>query len=352
MPAPEVAIIIPTLNEAASLPLLLEDLARQRGVEFEVLVSDGGSQDATRDLAGAVFTSGRLAGKVLETPRGRGRQMNAGAAQTAAAWLLFLHADSRLPDAGQLRAALDLLQTESEKSSDDALAGRFVLRFDADSAEHAAGYVFFEAKARLGRRDCIHGDQGLLLPRSFFQRIGRFREDLPIMEDTSLAEGIRDSGRWFLLPGEIVTSARRFNVEGLQARQTLNALLLNFRAIDWLDFIEQAPGIYRQQDRAQPLQLQPFFRRIDDLLAQMPLRRRFAIWWQTGRFVRRQVWQLGLALDCRGSRRLDSSALGTGGRWLAFFDRWVDPLTDHVVGRGLTTLLVWGWFRWRRLSGS
>lgn len=347
MPLPELAIIIPTLNEAENLPLLLEDLARQTGVVCEVIVSDGGSVDETCDLAEGFFTASRLTGRVLDAPRGRGRQLNAGAVEATAPWVLFLHADSRLPDAGQLRAALDLLHKTREESADDALAGRFILRFDGDLATWGYGLSFYETKARLGRPGCIHGDQGMLMTRSFFQRIGPFREDLQVMEDTSLAEVIRVEGRWLLLPGEIVTSTRRFTLEGLKARQTLNALLMNFHAIGWPDFIAQSPAVYQQQDRARPLQLQPFFRLINQLLTRLPYRERLAVWTATGGYVRSQVWQLGLALDCRKARPEGSQA----GFWLTFCDRWIDPLTDHSTGRGLTAILVWLWFQWQLLSG-
>ena len=103
MPTPELSIVIPTLNEAFALPLLLEDLARQQGVAFEVIVTDGGSSDATCQCAHALFASGGLMGACHVGPSGRGRQMNAGASLANSEWLLFLHADSRLGDTHQLR---------------------------------------------------------------------------------------------------------------------------------------------------------------------------------------------------------------------------------------------------------
>ncbi|TFH61439.1 MAG: glycosyltransferase, partial [Candidatus Zixiibacteriota bacterium] len=96
MPNHELSIVIPTLNEAEALPLLLSDLARQQGVSFEVIVADGDSADATCQIANQWFSSGRLQGSCHVGPSGRGRQLNAGAELTTSAWLLFLHADSRL----------------------------------------------------------------------------------------------------------------------------------------------------------------------------------------------------------------------------------------------------------------
>lgn len=347
---PELSIIIPTLNEAEALPLLLADLARQQGVVCEVIVVDGGSDDATCLLAQELFASTRLRGACLEGPRGRGRQLNYGVAAADAEWLLFLHADSRLPDRHVLQRALDCMRDHQQRQASDALAGRFALRFDTAGIEAGPALFFFEAKARLGRPGCIHGDQGLLLRRCFFQRVGPFREDLPVMEDTSLAEAIRQTGQWLLLPGEIVTSARRFQVEGIKARQTLNALMMNFLTIGWLEFFARAPQIYRHQDRTQPLQLQPFFRLIRSLLDELPWRRRWAIWLATGGYVRSQLWQLGLALDCRKAFRQEPRLVPGDGFWLRFVERWFDPLTDHFPGRAVTALLVMVWFVWQAVN--
>lgn len=346
MPNPELSIIIPTFNEADALPLLLGDLARQQGVLFEVIVADGCSVDATCQLANELFDSGRLSGTCHVGPSGRGRQLNAGVSLAHSEWLLFLHADSRLGQANQLHAALDFLRNRQQQDVSDSSAGRFALSFGA-LAEQSFGLFFYETKARLGRPGCIHGDQGMLMTKSFFYRVGPFREDLPVMEDTSLAEGIRTCGQWLLLPGQIVTSARRFQVEGIKSRQTLNALMMNFLSIGWLEFFNRAPNLYRQQDSAQPLQLSPFLFLIEDLFAEMPLSARWPIWLATGKYVRSQAWQIGLAMDCRKAFRKGADPQPHSGRWLKIFDRWFDPLTNHYLGSLLTALLVRLWFTWQ-----
>jgi rSAM/selenodomain-associated transferase 2 len=347
MNKPELSIIIPTLNEADTLPLLLADLTAQQAVLFEVLVVDGGSKDATLLIAEELFSSAGMQGRCLIGPSGRGRQLNAGVEAAWADWLLFLHADSRMTDTRQLHTALEFMREHQRHAGSDAVAGHFQLRFDAPEGKNGFGWFYYEVKASLGRSGCIHGDQGFLLARSFFQRVGPFREDLPIMEDTSLAEAIRAAGQWLLLPGVIVTSARRFQIEGFKARQTLNALMMNFLTIGWLDFFIQAPTIYLQQDRTQPLQLLPFFRLINELLAEMPIRRRWSLWLATGGYVRSQAWQLGLALDCRKAYRYGHSVAGQPGVWQNFFDRWFEPVTNHGPGRAATALLVRLWFLWQ-----
>jgi hypothetical protein len=270
--------------------------------------------------------------------------LNLGASAATADWLLFLHADSRICDVLQLRRSLDYIYEHHSQQKDLMTAGRFSLEFDSCSEEKGFGLFYYESKARLGRSGCIHGDQGMMMSKVCLQKSGFFREDLPVMEDTSLAEVIRTSGQWLLLPGVIVSSSRRFLLEGVQARQTLNALMMNFLAIGWLDFFLRAPDLYRQQDLAKPLQLRPFFKMIRDQLAQMPIRQRWRIWILTGGYVRSQAWQLGLALDCRNAYRRGEAPGQQSNSWLNWFDRWFEPLTDHFPGRVLTALLVRVWF--------
>src|SRR5512145_1536444 len=107
---PELSIIIPTLNEAGTLSWLLADLAVQIDIGFEILVSDGDSTDGTGEVAAATLARHRLAGAVLTGTAGRGRQLNRGAARARGEWLLFLHADSRLPDPAALAESLAFLR--------------------------------------------------------------------------------------------------------------------------------------------------------------------------------------------------------------------------------------------------
>lgn len=346
MPAFELSIIIPTLNEEEVLPLLLGDLVRQQGLSFEVIIVDGRSTDATTRIADRAFASGLLPGICQVGPRGRGRQLNAGALLAKSEWLLFLHADCRLHDPHQLQSAIAFMRIHQQQIATDTSAGRFAVSFESPD-EKSFGLFFYETKAHLGRPGCIHGDQGMLLTRSFFQRVGPFREDLPVMEDTALAEAIRANGQWLLLPGMIMTSARRFQSEGLKARQTLNALMMNFVAVDWLDFFASAPDLYRQQDHTRPLRLLPFFLLIKELFAEMSLRRRWALWLATGKYVQSQAWQIGLALDCRKAYRRGDDLSPHTASWLRWFDCCFNPWTDHFLGHLLTAMLVRFWFAWQ-----
>lgn len=343
--APQLTVVVPTLNEAVALPLLLEDLAAQTGVVLEVLVSDGGSTDGTPQLATTEMARLGVQGAVLTGAPGRGRQLNLGASRARGSWLLFVHADSRMPAPETLRSALSRLAGAGSRQ----VAGHFALRFALPEDVDPLPYRYCEIKARLGLPGTIHGDQGFLLSTFFFRELGGFREDLPVLEDTLLAEQIRSRGEWHLLPGEVVTSPRRFLVEGFRQRQTLNALLMNFALTGWFEPLQRAPEVYLAHDRSRPLQLAPFYRLLDRLLNQLPLKSRLRLWYRTGEFVRSNAWQLQLWRMMRRGR-LDaepSPAVAVNN-----FRRRFDLLTAHPPGRLLAALLTWTWFRTRSRRDS
>lgn len=343
MNRPELSIVVPVLNEAGTLPALFATLAGQRQVAFEVILSDGGSTDGTAELGRQLAGEARCICTVVAGERGRGRQLNVGAQMARGETLLFLHADSQFDDALALRHSLDALNA-AIGTGDERVAGHCALRFRRCDDQPSLAYRYYEEKARLDRPGCTHGDQGFLLRRTFFDAIGPFDETLSVLEDTRFAERVRSGGRWLLLPAEIWTSARRFEVEGLRARQTLNALIMNFAAVCWHPFFREAPGLYRQQDRAGDLQLTPFLHTIRRLLGDLPLRRRLTLWYRTGTYVRGQAWQLAFCLDVRRSFHADLPLGMVDTPALAVCDRWFDRFTDHPPGRLFAALLVWCWF--------
>lgn len=339
---PSLSIIIPTLNEALALPRLFAMLAAQRDLSCELVVADGGSGDGTVAAARALTTDAPFPVIIVEAGRGRGRQMNAGAAAARAATLLFLHADCTLPDPGALRAALSALDAAIVRRGDERVAGHFRLRFERSCPSPALPWLFYERKARLHRHGCIHGDQGLLIRRSFFAEAGPFDEERPILEDAGLAERITARGEWLLLPAEVLTSARRFEVEGLRERQTLNAILMNFAAMGWEAGIAELVAGYRSQDRAERLRLAPILRRIEGLIRRLPPAERLRLWYATGEYVRGNAWQIPFLLDVRRQVRRGAEE---GTPLLNRHDRWFDRLTDHPPGRLAAALLTWLWFR-------
>lgn len=336
----ELSIIVPILNEAQQLPDFLQNLRTQRDVSFDVILCDGGSTDGS--LEWLQFQAGV---SVLVAAPGRGRQLNRGIAVARGQWLLLLHADSRFYDELALRHGLDWLR----RTGNVQVAGHFALSFRDMGEQSAGAYDFYQRKARLGRAETIHGDQGFLLHRQLAQRLGGLREDLPAMEDTDYAERLRQVGQWQLLPAEISTSARRFVAEGLWQRQLLGALLMCFRQIGWDEFFVQAPAVYRQQSRTDRLQLAPFFDLISELLKKRPFSERWRLWLATGNYVRGHAWQLLFAVDAWRARRQGRGLAATATPWLSFGEPIFDLLTDHPGGRFVTALLVRIWFSGMRV---
>ena len=196
-----VSVIIPTLNEAVCLPETLRCLRAQK--PHEVLVSDGGSTDATCELA-------RAADRVLVGARGRAVQMNRAAAEATGDVLLFLHADCWLED-GALSAAERLLGKRG------TAAGCY--RMTVSDPKPIYRVIDCCATARVRLTGLIYGDQGLFVERRLFQRIGGF-PPLRLMEDVFISRTLRRHGRIVVAPRRIFVSPRRWKDQGV-IQQTL-----------------------------------------------------------------------------------------------------------------------------------
>ena len=349
MMPPQLSIIVPVLNEEETLPALFRTLAAQEGVRLELVMSDGGSTDKTVELAQRLGDEALFPVIILEAERGRAVQMNSGAAAAHGDTLLFLHADSGFADPYALGAAHDLLNREIMNGGDYRVAGHFSLRFDRNGAPATLPYFFYESKARLHCRECGHGDQGLMLKRSFFTEVGPFDGDLPMLAETRFAEEVRKPGRWFLFQAEIITSTRRFEIEGLYERQVLNAIIMNFAAQGWEALFRELPAIYADNSRAGRLNLAAALGQIDGMIAALPPGERLSLWYKTGAYVRSHAWQITFFLDTRRNfrRRLPPGA--GENPLLASHDRYFDRLTDNPPGCLAAALLTWIWFRLTRL---
>jgi rSAM/selenodomain-associated transferase 2 len=329
----ELSVVIPALNEAAALPVLLDQLRRQEGVALEVIVADGGSTDATPARAS------EHGARVIEAPRGRGAQMNAGARVATGAWLLFLHADSEMVSTIQLREALAALKLRAQ-AEDPQCAGHFPLRFVRRRPGHDRFYRYLEEKTALNRPGTINGDQGLLLPAAYFKALAGFDERLPFLEDQRIAAKIFATGRWHVLPGELLTSARRFETEGAYRRYTLMSLIMGLHAAEAEQFFAEAPKLYAAQRDTTHLRLGPHLALVRRVLAEAGWRKALRILWRAGRFTRQNSWQLFFWWDAALRRRL-----GPGRRpFLTFHDRVFRPLTDNFVFDGIAAVLIAIWF--------
>ena len=177
-------------------------LARLAGVGLnDVIVVDGGSTDRTADVAAA---SGA---RVLDSPRGRGVQLNRGAAEASGDILLFLHADSLVPD----RAGALIRETLARPGT---AAGAFRLKIDTRRPLLKAINLLAEFRSR--SFGLPYGDQGLFLTREVFTNVGGF-PDWPLMEDLEIVRRLKKMGRVSIAPACMTTSARRWEAGGVLA---------------------------------------------------------------------------------------------------------------------------------------
>lgn len=212
----ELTVVIPTLDEELAIGSCLESVGIHKDVE--VIVSDGGSIDRTREQ------SRSRGARVVTGARGRGSQLNLGATSASTGRLLFLHADCRLPEGWKpaLGDALDdedvslacfRLRTVTSRNSEPSTLHRLWLR------------VFDLRSFGLG---LPYGDQGFAVRREVFENAGRFPE-IPLMEDVAFANSCRKLGRVLRLHHEIRTTARRVENEPFKTTFLLATLPTLFR---------------------------------------------------------------------------------------------------------------------------
>jgi rSAM/selenodomain-associated transferase 2 len=203
-----ISIIIPALNEQQVLGATLARLQNQ--ADCEQIVVDGGSSDATVALA-------RAAGcRVLECPRGRGRQMNAGAAAASGRVLLFVHADTLLP-ANFKQVILTAL------THPGIAGGAFSLGIDSTARSLAAIALFANLRSRLFQLP--YGDQALFTTSRTFAGVGGFPE-MAIMEDFVFVKRLQEHGKIVILPDRAITSARRWQNRGVIRTTLINQLIV------------------------------------------------------------------------------------------------------------------------------
>lgn len=192
------SVIVPVLNEASGVAATLDALAPLRAEGHELIVVDGGSADGTAALCRS------RADRVIDAPRGRARQMNAGAAVAQGAVLLFLHADTQLPP-----AASCLVQAAM---AGGAVWGRFDVRIAGGSRMFPVIARFMNWRSRLS--GIATGDQAMFVRRDAFERVGGF-PDQPLMEDIELSRRLRAIASPACLHACVQTSGRRWDSRGV-----------------------------------------------------------------------------------------------------------------------------------------
>ena len=193
------SIIIPVLNEEAGIAAALQALAPLQRRGTEVIVVDGGSHDRTVEL------SRRLATRVLTAPRSRAAQMNAGAATAVGEVLLFLHADTVLPQDADGIVLYSLTASGRDW-------GRFDVRIDSRNPLLRAVAGLMNLRSHF--TGIATGDQAIFVSKAAFEKVGGY-PDIALMEDVALSARLKRLGRPLCLIERVVTSARRWEQHGV-----------------------------------------------------------------------------------------------------------------------------------------
>ena len=206
------SLVIPVLDEAREIEATLVALAPWREAGDEILLVDGGSRDATVALARPHVT------RVITAPRGRARQMNAGARDSTGDCLIFLHADTRLPATAR-DALIELL------ASRNSPWGRFDVRLSGSHPLLRVVEFLMNWRSRLS--GIATGDQAMFVSRHRFNAVGGFPEQA-LMEDIELSARLRRQVRPCCLSLKVITSSRRWETQGV-IRTILRMWLLRLR---------------------------------------------------------------------------------------------------------------------------
>lgn len=194
----KVSIVVPALDEAASLADALAALAALRTAGHEVIVVDGGSRDRTCEIAMP------LADRILVAPRGRAIQMNVGAAFASGDYLLFLHADCRLPASGL--AAIEIARIAGRRW------GRFNVRLSGRSPLLPIVATLMNRRSAL--TGVCTGDQAIFVERALFDAVGGF-PPIALMEDVALSKTLRrKAGPPLRVRDRVTASGRRWDTHG------------------------------------------------------------------------------------------------------------------------------------------
>ena len=207
-----ISVVIPTFNAEATLGPVLASLvpAVVHDVVREAIIVDGGSTDETCLIAEAAGTT------LIRAPKGRGSQLSVGAAIAKSDWLLFLHADTVLEPGWAEEAQSFIERVESGRRPQAAASFSFALDDDGFLPRFVEGLVGLRCSVLA----LPYGDQGLLIPRNLYNRLGGFRP-LPLMEDVDLVRRLKRR-ELVMLKSRAVTSGERYRREGYLARSLRN----------------------------------------------------------------------------------------------------------------------------------
>ena len=219
-----ISIVVPTYQEESTLGVCLHSLQGQEP-PFEVIVTDGRSSDRTLAIAETyqiLDSAGNTSPiRTVQAPkRGRASQMNFGAQQAHSDILLFLHADSQLPENG-------LQAVRQAMANTRVIGGRFAVSLDRQELPYNAIEWGMNARTRL--TGCFTGDMGIFVWRSLFEHLGGYPQQ-PLMEDFEFSRRMQLLGQVAYLPQRIVTSSRRWQQHGpLKTVALMQAIRVGYR---------------------------------------------------------------------------------------------------------------------------
>ena len=218
----KISVIIPVLNEAATICKLLSHLtqtAAKKEIIQEIIIVDGGSDDESQKTVLDYAKSQNTTIKFITSERGRAKQMNAGAANASNDILYFLHADSFPPEKYD-----DYILQEILKGNE---AGCFRMKFDSNHwwLRFVSWLTKFESKR------CRGGDQSQFITQSLFKKIGGYDENYLVYEDNDLVDRLFAIDKFVIIPKYIITSARRYQEVGIWR---LQYHFLNIHMRRWL----------------------------------------------------------------------------------------------------------------------
>jgi rSAM/selenodomain-associated transferase 2 len=195
-----ISVIIPALNEERSIGGCISRIKEEKSAS-EIIVADGGSSDRTKEIVTG-FSDVRF----VSSEKGRGLQMNSGAARAKGEILLFLHADTRLEPGWStaLRSALD--------SDDKPAGGAFSFRIDNPSARYRIVEALVALRCLLLKTP--YGDQCIFVRRTTFEKIGGYPA-IPLMEDIELVRTLKKAGKIVILRHKAYTDSRRWEKKGI-----------------------------------------------------------------------------------------------------------------------------------------